>query len=79
MMAVDIAAGPAVTIGVPHALFAAPFQGTTPLRNWDVTADGSRFIVVQNTMVHAPPGDVHVIVNWFPELRRLFTRAGSRP
>jgi serine/threonine-protein kinase len=79
MIAVDIVAGPALTVGVPHALFAAPFQGTNPLRNWDVTVDGSRFIVVQNTMVHAPPGDVHVMVNWFADLRRLFARAGSRP
>ncbi len=79
MMSVDIRVDPALTVGVPHALFAAPFVGSNPLRNWDVTADGSRFIVVQNTMVHAPPGDIHVMVNWFPELRRLFARAGSRP
>jgi hypothetical protein len=77
MMSVDIGLGPPFTAGVPRALFSAS-GGTNPLRSWDVTADGSRFLVVYGTMVKAPPGDVHVIVNWFTDLRRLFAGAGGR-
>ena len=79
MMSVDIGVGAGLTIGIPHKLFTTVFGNTTPLRNWDVAADGSRFLVVQNTMVRSPPGDVHVMVNWFADLRRLFARAGGHP
>jgi serine/threonine-protein kinase len=77
VMSVDIGLGPTFSSGVPHALFMG-LGGTNPLRSWDVTADGSRFLAVNGTMVKAPPGDVHVIVNWFGDLRRLFASAGGR-
>ena len=78
MMSVDIGLGATLTAGIPRELFATSFLGTNPVRNWDVTANGSRFLIVSATMVHAPPGDVHIIVNWFADLRRLFA-TGSRP
>ena len=41
--------------------------------------DGSRFVIVRDIFVHSPRGDLHLMVNCFPELRRLFDRAGGRP
>jgi hypothetical protein len=78
MMAVEIGGGQEPSAGIPRVLFTSVLGRCTPLRCWDVTADGSRFVVVQNTRVQSPPGDVHVMVNWFPELRRLFNRPESR-
>jgi serine/threonine-protein kinase len=78
VMAAEIGAGAGLS-GVPRVLFTAVLPGSNPLRSWDVTADGSRFVIVRYTYVQSPPGDVHLMVNWFPELRRLFDRAGGRP
>jgi serine/threonine protein kinase len=77
-MAVEIGGGAEPTPSVPRALFTTS-GGCTPFRCWDVTADGSRFVFVRGTFADSPPGDVHLMVNWFPELRRLFDRAGGRP
>ena len=33
--------------------------------NYDVTADGQRFV-----MVDPAPSEIHVVLNWFEELKR---------
>jgi eukaryotic-like serine/threonine-protein kinase len=78
VMAVDIGPGPALAVGAPHELFTGVFGTASPLRSWDVSSDGSRFITVVGRTVPSPPGDIHVVTNWFPELLRLTGREGKR-
>jgi serine/threonine-protein kinase len=71
MMAVDIASGGDFSAGTPHPLFVSPSGSATPVRSWDVTADGSQFLMTVVRPVRAPAGEIHLLVNWlkgFPEL-----------
>jgi hypothetical protein len=46
VMSVDVGAGPEFSHTTPRELFTGAFGTATPLRSWDVTADGARFLVV---------------------------------
>ena len=73
MMSVDITPGADFSAGSPHDLFASPSGSATPVRSWDVTADGARFLMTVVRPVRAPPGEIHALVNWlrgFPELAK---------
>ena len=39
--------------------------------NYDVTPDGQRFIVIQDSDQDAAPGEVNVVLHWSEELKRL--------
>jgi hypothetical protein len=78
VMSVDIGAGPEFSHTTPRELFTGVFGTVTPVRSWDVTADGSLFLVVVGSTPPSPPGDLHVAVNWFPELRRLMGGEGRK-
>ena len=58
-------------VGTPGLLFegsyARPQFGFFPA-NYDVTADGQRFVMVQEERVL---NQLQVVVNWFAELKRL--------
>jgi eukaryotic-like serine/threonine-protein kinase len=65
LMAVAITATSAVEIGAPRVLFRArvPFAGSEFRTNYDVTADGRRFLV--NSVVEgAGATPITVVVNW---------------
>jgi Tol biopolymer transport system component len=69
LMAVEVAATPAFTPGVPKALFAAPiWGGGTPnnVTRYDVTADGQRFLinVLPPETTAAPAAPITVVLNW---------------
>ena len=55
----------------PRMLFPHVYQGAYPVRNYDVTPDGERFLMVRN---ETPPlenvTELHVVLNWFEELKR---------
>jgi Tol biopolymer transport system component len=72
VMAVPVATAPTFSAGTPHMLFEGPFRRDGPFRNYDVTADGQRFLLVQE--VQRPPARVSQMVlvqNWVEELKRL--------
>jgi Tol biopolymer transport system component len=77
IMAVTISESPHFTASKPLLLFEGAFAygaGTT-IPNFSVTRDGQNFV-----MVRVPPGQearIHVVVNWFEELRGL-TGAGKQ-
>ena len=75
---VDIGAGPEFSHGEPRELFTAVFGQGAPGRTWDLTADGARFLNVVGRTPDLPPGDIHVMVNWFPQLQRLMGEATAR-
>ena len=69
--AVDVRPGPAFSVGKPRALFADTFtpapNGTT---GYSITQDGKRFLFAQPIHPDPPITNIHLVVNWFAELRR---------
>ena len=65
LMAVPIATEPAVTVGVPEELFGLPDDVLWD--GYDVSADGTRFVMVRNA--DDPTGSlaIAVVQNWFAE------------
>ena len=66
MMVVDVAPGPSFQPGKPRILFEkAGYTG------YDVARDG-RFLMIEPAAQPAPEQstELHVILNWFDELRR---------
>jgi hypothetical protein len=51
-----------------HGLGSACGPPGTTSTNYDVTADGSRFLMLKDNEV--APSSIHVIVNWTEELKR---------
>ena len=49
----------------------AQYDATTPLRAWDATADGQRFVMVRvGESTDKPVTALHVVLNWTDELQR---------
>jgi serine/threonine-protein kinase len=71
LMAVPVTTMPTFTAGVPRMLFEGPYGGSTRTRNYDVTADGQKFVMVQ-AYPRPPlkPTQVILVQNWFEEVRR---------
>ncbi len=75
MMGVEIEPGPAFRARTPKMLFEGRYQ-TAP-GNYDVTADGKRFLMLRpGAGAETGPAQVHVVLEWFEEIRRR-VRAGS--
>jgi len=66
MMAVDIQTSPAFRVGVPKSLFELHYGAA-----YDVSPDGKRFLMLKPAAgQNVGSGQLHVVVNWFEELRR---------
>jgi Tol biopolymer transport system component/tRNA A-37 threonylcarbamoyl transferase component Bud32 len=78
MIGVTVTLSPDFSSQPPHPLFTAAFGNTTPLRSYDVTADGSRFFVITGSRAHAPPGELRLLFNWFSTLRELTATMGTQ-
>ena len=63
MMVVDIQTEPTFKAGTPRLLFEGQFGA------WDVAPDGQRFLMVQSVEPEQPPTKIHLILNWFEELK----------
>jgi serine/threonine-protein kinase len=68
VMAVPVATTPTFSAGTPHMLFEGPFRMDGPFRNYDVTADGQRFLM--NNITEEATSPITVILNWTAEVRR---------
>jgi len=61
---------PAFSTGAPRVLFDRAFvPGQPGLPNYDVSRDGQRFYMVQRGPDEGVAQPIHVIVNWFNELK----------
>jgi hypothetical protein len=75
MMAVDIKAGPKLTIGTPHVLFdfipTILGFGCDPVRCYAVAPDGQRFFVTQPVPVQPLPPVTHIrlVTGWAEEVK----------
>ena len=79
MIAVPVTTTPAFSVGTPRILFEGPFRTDGgAFRNYDVDADGQRFVMVRE--VEQPPAKVSQMVlvqNWIEELK-THVRAGQK-
>jgi Tol biopolymer transport system component len=71
MMAVDISMQSSFSAGKPRVLFSGPYI-PTPLvsPNYDVSADGQRFLMIKPVEQQQAPTQINIVLNWFEELRR---------
>jgi Tol biopolymer transport system component len=68
------APGETFAAGVPAALFlGSRYAVLANVRNYDVTADGRRFLMIKEAPSNgdATPASLVVVLNWFDELKRL--------
>lgn len=72
VMAADIDPGGESNAQLPRELFGAELRDAAPIRSYDVSPDGSRFVVIRRARdMSSPPGGLCVIANWFDAFRRL--------
>jgi eukaryotic-like serine/threonine-protein kinase len=71
MMAVDVAAQANFSAGKPRMLFEGQFAPSATLsdRNYDVSADGQRFLMVKTLEQEQPISQINIVLNWFEELK----------
>jgi hypothetical protein len=72
VMAVPMTTGPRLTFGVARVLFHMRYRLTEPVRGYDVTPDGRRFLIVEAK--DRPPIKATQMIlaqNWVEELKRL--------
>ncbi|MGH9581066.1 MAG: hypothetical protein ACRD2R_08735, partial [Terriglobales bacterium] len=70
IMAISFSESPSFAASKPQLLFEGPFAygaGTT-IPNFSVTRDGQEFVMVR--VIPGQEARIHVVVNWFEELRR---------
>ncbi len=73
MMAVSIQTEPTFQAETPRLLFEGSFSESylSATSNYDVTADGQRFVMVQPSQERVEPESLNIVLNWFEELKRL--------
>jgi Tol biopolymer transport system component len=64
LMAVDVETGALFRAGAARTLFEKVSS------DYDVTPDGKRFLMLKPATATADPTEIHVILNWFADLRR---------
>ena len=71
MMAVEVTTEPTFSAGNPRLLFEGTFQMNNFFNaEYDVTPDGQRFVMVEGTQDSPAPTQIHVVLNWFEELKQ---------
>jgi len=70
MMAVPIETTPTFKSAQPELLFRSTYQDSGMVIDYDVFPDG-RFLMIGATDSAPPYTNLHVVVNWIEELRRL--------
>jgi serine/threonine-protein kinase len=68
MMAVNVKTRPNFNADTPQLLFEGQYSSFVHRRNYDVTSDGQRFLMLQSADPAAT--QVNVVLNWFEELKQ---------
>jgi serine/threonine-protein kinase len=71
IMGVAIQTEPVLTLSRPRVIFEGSYKWASSAfgsRNYDVAPDGQKFVVLA---APATPARLHVVLNWFEELKRL--------
>jgi eukaryotic-like serine/threonine-protein kinase len=65
-------------VDAPRVMFEAKpgdYDATTPIRSWDISPDGRRFLLVRPVPLTDPPvSRINVVLNWIEELQRRVPR-----
>ncbi len=71
MMVVPVQTEPTFKAEKPELLFEGSYlySITNLTTNYDVTPDGQRFVMIKEEQT--APEQIHVVLNWFEELKRL--------
>jgi eukaryotic-like serine/threonine-protein kinase len=70
VLAVNVRTQPDLVVGTPRALFEGPYVLSAIWdRNYDVTADGQRFLMVRQADAGDSTVQLNIVVNWFEELK----------
>jgi serine/threonine-protein kinase len=69
-MAVSISTEPEFKAGPPQVVFEGPYLNVAGL-SYDVAPDGQRFLVLPPQCDDSQIRELHVVTNWFEELKRL--------
>jgi serine/threonine protein kinase len=76
LMGVDVETAPAFSTGAPHVVIDGAYAPGQPgLPGYDVSIDGQRFLMVKPVDAEAAQRPIHIVINWFDELRRLTASA----
>ncbi|MHC4560749.1 MAG: hypothetical protein ACYS80_26005, partial [Planctomycetota bacterium] len=70
MMVVAVETEPDFKAGIPRLLFEGHYEMALGSQNYDVSADGQKFLMVR-TEEELSPVRLQVVLNWFEELKRL--------
>jgi len=72
MMGVDVTTQPSFSVGKPRTLFEGQFapSATPSDRNYDVSSDGQRFLMVKTLEQEQPISQINIVLNWFEELKQ---------
>jgi Tol biopolymer transport system component len=70
---VDVQTGSSFSASKPRLVFEQPgYLSSTPIRGWDISADGERFLMVKlEERKPQPLTEMVLVQNWLEELRRL--------
>jgi hypothetical protein len=72
MIVVAVETNPAFRAGPPRVLFSGPYPRLVWLdANFDVAADGQRFLMVRESEPTRSPREINIVQNWMQELERL--------
>ena len=71
LIAVPVMLRPTFRASKPQVLFERPYWRFGFLRNYDVTADGGRFLFLKESEQAATATRIEVVLNWQEELKRL--------
>jgi serine/threonine-protein kinase len=69
-MVVSISTEPEFKAGTPQVVFEGPYANVSGL-SYDVAPDGQRFLVLKPQYDDSQVRELHVVTNWFEELKRL--------
>jgi hypothetical protein len=70
VLAVDVRTQPDLVVGTPRTLFEGPYVLSAIWdRNYDVTADGQRFLMVRQPDAGDSTVRLNIVVNWHEELK----------
>jgi len=70
---VGLQTGSGFSAGKPRLLFEqAVYRGSNPIRSWDISLDGQKFLMVKlQERKSQPVTEMILVQNWFEELKRL--------
>lgn len=70
VLAAEVRTQPELVVGTPRTPFEGPYVLSAIWdRNYDVTADGQRFLMVRQPDAHESTVRLHIVVNWQEELK----------